>query len=234
MVVVAFAPFVACGGGDDSNGSNGTGGGSDAGSSGDGAGASGDGSVTGQQDGALPPSPKPTCDPPATAVDTSSPKTVVGHGNAGDCTETAFRDAVVAGGIVTFDCGADPVTITVTSEVPVNSDTTIDGAGKVTLSGGGTSRILHITSAANLTTPLLTVQNLTFTQGFTTDVMNTSSTREGGAAIFVDGGSLTVIDSTFTHNQCASTGEDVSGGAINGQSPGNLIVVGSIFSDNSG
>ena len=140
----------------------------------------------------------------------------------------------LAGGVVTFDCGPDPVTITVTSEVPVAKDTTIDGGRTVTLSGGGTSRILHITSAWNVATPLLTVQNLTFADGFTTDVTNTTSTAKGGGAIFEDGGSLTVIDCTFTHNQCASTGQDVSGGAINGQGVGTLTIVGSVFSDNSG
>jgi hypothetical protein len=151
-----------------------------------------------------------------------------------DPTEANFRSAVATGGIVTFDCGSTPVTITVTSKVPVGKDTTIDGAGKVTLSGGGTSRILHLTSAWNVATPLLTVQNLSFVNGFTSDVINTSSTTQGGAAIFEDGGSLNVINSTFSHNQCASSGQDVSGGAINGQGVGTLVIVGSTFSDNSG
>jgi hypothetical protein len=166
-------------------------------------------------------------------VDTSTPTTVVGTGSSASCTEAAFRTAVAAGGIVTFDCGG-PATITVASEVPVNTNTTIDGGGNVTLSGGKSSRILHITSAWNVATPLLTVQNLTFTDGFTSDVPNTTSTLEGGGAIFEDGGSLTIINCTFTHNQCASSGEDVSGGAINGQGIGTLIIVGSTFSDNSG
>jgi hypothetical protein len=45
----------------------------------------------------------------------------------------------------------------------------------------------------NVATPLLTLQNLSFVQGFTSDVANTSSTAKGGGAIFQDGGSLTVI-----------------------------------------
>src|SRR6185437_13070289 len=101
-------------------------------------------------------------------------------------------------------------------------------------SGGKQSRILHIKSAWNVATPLLTVQNLGFTDGYTTDVPNTTSTKQGGAAIFEDGGSLTVIDCTFTNNQCATSGQDVSGGAINGQGVGTLLIVGSTFSDNSG
>ena len=180
------------------------------------------------------PPPSATCVVPASPVDTSSPTTVVGDGSAASCTEAAFRSAVAGGGIVAFNCGSTPVTITVTSEVPVGKDATIDGAGQVTLSGGGTSRILHITSARNVATPLLTVQNLSFVDGFTSDVPNTSSTAKGGGAIFQDGGSLTVINSTFSRNQCASSGQDVSGGAINGQGVGTLIIVGSTFSDNTG
>jgi hypothetical protein len=190
--------------------------------------------AVGGQDAALPGKPSATCTPPAAPVDTSAPKTVVGTGTPASCTDAAFRAAVAAGGVVTFDCGPDPVTITVASEIPIADDTTIDGGGTITLSGGGASRILHLTSAWNLATPLLTVQNLTFVDGFTSDVMNTTSTAKGGAAIFEDGGSLTVIDCSFAHNQCAATGEDVSGGAINGQGVGTLTIVGSVFSDNSG
>ncbi len=181
-----------------------------------------------QQDVALPPPPNSVCDVPAKPVDTSKPTTVVS-----DCSSDAqLRAAVATGGVVTFSCGT--ATITASSEIPVAKDTTIDGGGKITLSGGGKSRILHITSAFNVATPLLTVQNLTFQDGFTTDVPNTTSTKEGGGAIFEDGGSLTVIDCTFSHNTCASSGQDVSGGAINGQGVGTLIIVGSTFSDNSG
>ena len=197
-----------------------------------GTGAAGGVAGTGGDHGTPPPSA--TCVVPAGPVDTSSPTTVVGDGSAASCTEAAFRSAVASGGIVTFNCGSAPVTIKVTSEVPVGKNTTIDGAGQVTLSGGGTSRILHIMSAWNVATPLLTVQNLSFVNGFTSDVANTSSTAKGGGAIFQDGGSLTVINSTFSHNQCASTGQDVSGGAINGQGVGTLIIVGSTFSDNTG
>ncbi len=159
---------------------------------------------------------------------------MVGSGTPTSCTEAALDAAVAKGGIVTFDCGPAPATITVTKEVPVATDTTIDGGHLVTLSGGKKSRILHITSAWNVATPLLTAQNLAFTDGYTTDVPNTTSTKEGGAAIFEDGGSLTVIDCTFTNNQCATSGQDVSGGAINGQGIGTLVVVGSTFTGNVG
>jgi hypothetical protein len=197
-------------------------------------GAQGTGGATGN--GGSAGNPSGVCAIPAAgqAKDTSSPDHVVGTGTAASCTEAAFRSAVAAGGVITFDCGSAPATITVTAEVSVSQDTTIDGAGKVTLSGGGSSRILHIASAWNVATPLLTVQNLSFVDGFTSDVPNTTSTAQGGGAIFEDGGSLTVINCTFSHNQCASSGQDVSGGAINGQGIGTLTIVGSTFSNNSG
>jgi hypothetical protein len=78
------------------------------------------------------------------------------------------------------------------------------------------------------------VQHVNFTGGYTTDVPNTKSTKQGGAAIFQDGGSLAVIGCTFTDNHCAQTGQDVSGGAINGQGVGTLVIQDSVFSNNSG
>jgi len=185
-------------------------------------------------DAGLPPPPPATCTPPIAAVDTSHPTTVVGTGTADSCSGSALAQAIAAGGIVTFDCGSAPVTITVTAAIDVTADTTIDGGGMVTLSGGGTTRILHIASAWNVATPLLTVQHLTFTGGYETDVANTTSTAHGGGAIFEDGGSLDVIDCTFTDNQCAESGQDVSGGAINGQGIGTLIIVGSTFARDHG
>src|SRR5262245_59301405 len=46
------------------------------------------------------------------AEDTSSPTRVIGNGTAASCSGQAVVDAVAQGGIITFDCGPDPVTIT--------------------------------------------------------------------------------------------------------------------------
>ena len=89
--------------------------------------------------------PPATCAPPITAVDTSTPTAVVvGTGTAASCTEAALSSALTKGGIVTFNCGAAPATITVTAtiELPTTVDTVIDGGGTVTIDGGGTVRIL--------------------------------------------------------------------------------------------
>src|SRR5258705_4601869 len=47
----------------------------------------------------------------AKAVDTSKPTRVIGTGAAAGCTSEAVVSAVTAGGVITFNCGPDPVTI---------------------------------------------------------------------------------------------------------------------------
>ena len=215
-----IASFVsACGDGNGSSGSSNNGTSSSGSSSSSGSAGSG---------------PVPTCPPPIEAVDTTSATTVVGSGTAESCTESALEMALAKGGIVTFNCGSSPVTIAVSKEKAIAKDTVLDGAGMVTLSGGGKTRILHVTSAWDQESPKLTVQHLAFTGGFTTDVMNTKETNQGGAAIFREGGTLAVIDCQFSDNHCASTGQDVSGGAITSQGVGTTTIVGSTFSGNSG
>jgi hypothetical protein len=238
LSIAIAAAALSCGGDDGpSGGTGGAGGtGNPAGTgtgnpSGTGAGS---GAGAGSGTGGMVTPPPPTCPAPIQPADVSSPSTVVGSGTPGGCTEAALDAALAKGGVVTFDCGSSPVTITVTSEKAIKKDTVIDGGGKVTLSGGGKTRILHLASAWDQKTPKLTVQHLVFTGGFTTDVPNTKETKQGGAAIFRDGGSLDVIACQFTNNHCASTGQDVSGGAITSQGVGDTVIVGSAFSGNSG
>ena len=94
-----------------------------------------DGPPTGNGDG--------TCTVPAEAQqeDASSPDMVIGDGTPQSCTSDAFVEAVALGGVITFDCGPDPVVITLDRTAKVfndqNPDIVIDGGGKVTLSGGG-------------------------------------------------------------------------------------------------
>jgi hypothetical protein len=214
-------------------GSKGGGSGTTASTGAGGAGGAGSTSASTGAGGTIPPPPT-TCPAPVQPADTSSPTTVVGSGAPGGCTEAALQAALAKGGVVTFDCGPAPITITVTAEQAIKKDTVIDGGGKVTLSGGGKTRILHLASAWDQKTPRLTVQHLAFTGGQTSDVPNTKETTQGGAAIFRDGGSLDVLDCQFTDNHCASTGQDVSGGAITSQGVGDTVIVGSSFSGNSG
>jgi hypothetical protein len=202
---------VACGGGHASDG----GGGDDD-----------DGGGSAMVDAAVPVA---TCARPS-LVDTSAPTGMVGDGSAGSCTEMALRTAATAGGIVVFNCGG-PITITVTAPIMVTKETVLDGGGTVTLSGGGSSRILYLDSDYNTPTPRLTVQRLSFKQG--KSPMTGADTAQGGGAIYRDGGSLTVLDSNFDDNHGPATGQDVAGGAIYGFGGGETVIVGSTFTNNS-
>jgi hypothetical protein len=167
------------------------------------------------------------CDVPADGapVNTSVPDNVVGTGTAESCTASAFIDAVARGGRITFDCGPDPVMITLDRPAKVvnsaSDDVIIDGGGKVTLSGGGRSRILYMNTCDRMqvwttdhcddqATPRLTVQNLTFVDA------DSSGEEEfdGGGAIWARGGRLKIVNSRFFRNVCADEGPDVGGAAV--------------------
>src|SRR5690606_31278054 len=137
----------------------------------------------------------------------------------------AVVEAVARGGIITSDCGPDPITITLDRPAKIVNDTgpeiVIDGGGLVTLSGGGQTRILYMNTcdeAQGWTTshcddqdhPRLTVQNLTFIDGNS----KAEAEYDGGGAIWARGGRLKIVNSRFFGNACASTGPDVGGGAV--------------------
>jgi hypothetical protein len=180
----------------------------------------------------------------ADALDASLPDRVVGDGTPQSCTSRAFVEAVAAGGLIAFDCGPDPVTITLTDTARVFNDTgleiVIDGGGRVTLSGGGARRILIMNTCdpdlvwttphcQNQDHPRLTVQNLTFANGYAGD-------DEGGGAIFVRGGRFKIVNCRFFNNRCADAGSDVGGAAVRvlSQYDGQPVyVVGSTFGGRS-
>jgi len=184
-----------------------------------------DNPLTDPDDGPPAGNPGGVCDVPEEArpADTSAPDRVVGDGAAASCTGDAFIAAVEQGGVITFDCGPDPVVITLDRTARIFNDTgpdiVIDGGGKVTLSGGGARRILYQNTcdeAQHWTTdhcddqdhPRLVVQNLTFVDG------SAKSEDDGGGAIFVRGGRFRAVNTRFFNNVCADVGPDVGGGAL--------------------
>ena len=161
------------------------------------------------------------------AVDTSHPDHVIGDGSPAGCTSAAVVQAVAEGGIITFDCGSSPVTITMTATAKVvnsSHQVVLDGGGKITLSGGGSTRILYMNTcdpAQTYTTsdcweqqwPQLVVQNIALTDAYSA-IQQSSKSSYGGGAIFDEGGQLKVVNSVFTGDQCYATGPDLGGGAI--------------------
>ena len=182
----------------------------------------------------------------ARPVDVSRPDRVVGNGNPASCTSQAVVTAVAAGGIITFNCGPKPVTITMRATAKVfnnRPNVVIDGGGLVTLDGAGQRRILYMNTCDRdqvWTTshcqdqdhPTLTIQRLRFTGG---DSTGDHIEGGGGGAVFVRGGRVKVVESTFTDNRCDPVGPDVGGGALRvlSQHAGRpVIVASSTFSGN--
>src|SRR5580704_15289426 len=160
------------------------------------------------------------------AVNTSHPNRVIGTGTPASCTSAAVVRAVARGGVITFRCGPRPVTIVMKQTAKVINTRhriVLDGGGKVTLSGGGKVEILYMNTCDQKqvwTTshcqdqqwPNLTVQNITFTRGY-------SGTREGsqpygGGAIYAQGGQFKAVNTRFINNGCYKYGPDLGGAAI--------------------
>lgn len=175
----------------------------------------------------LPGNPNGNYTVPAAAreVNTSNPDIVIGNGTPQSCTSAAVVNAVAQGGVITFDCGPNPHTIVMTSTARIFNDTgpeiVLDGGGRVTLSGGGTRRILYMNTCdpdlvwttshcQNQDHPRLTVQNLGFRDGYEAG----SELTDGGAAIWVRGGRFKIVNSVFFGNECSPTGTDVGGAAV--------------------
>jgi hypothetical protein len=160
--------------------------------------------------------------------DVSSPTSVVGDGSPEGCTADAFIEAVARGGVITFDCGPDPVVITLDRPARVFNDASdevvIDGGGLVTLSGGGATRILYMNTCDPELTwttphcddqdhPRLTVQNITFMDGNSKGEPR-GDNRDGGGAIWARGGRFKAVNTRFFHNVCHDDGPDTGGAAI--------------------
>jgi hypothetical protein len=196
--------------------------------------------------------PDGDCPVPSAAVaeDVSSPTTVVGTGTAASCTASALVAAVAGGGVVTFNCGADPLTITV-PEIQIVNDggatedgsVTIDGGGKITLSGGGKNRILYQNTcdqSLHFTTthcqaqdaPHLVLQNIAFTAGSA----DGTSSVPGGGAIYASGGTFKAFNIRVTSSTEPSLEQDYAGGAIYtlNQTTQPVYIINSTFDSNSG
>jgi Zn-dependent metalloprotease len=137
---------------------------------------------------------------------------VVGTGTPESCTEEALNSALADGGAVTFNCGPNPATITLSAQKTIGADTTIDGGGNVILSAHGSRHFVVNTGAS------LTVSNITLRDGFA---------NGDGGSIF-NSGTVVISNTLLTNNQAVNG----SGGAI--VSYGMLTILQSTFEDNAG
>jgi hypothetical protein len=149
----------------------------------------------------------------------------VGDGTPASCTDTAFLDAVATGGLVLFDCGPNPITITLFEGdgIQASPGTTIDGGsqGQITLSGAGSDRLFQLTFGDSLT-----LTNLVLTEGYASApggaifvqggqlLLDQVTVRDsqaqqavyGGGALYNYAGTVTARDSLFLNNQSAGGG----------------------------
>jgi hypothetical protein len=197
---------------------------------------------------AQPPAVAGACTPPVAAADTSGVAASVGNGTPGSCTESALRQALASHDVVTFNCGANPATIAIGSQIdlPTDRNLVLDGGGKVTLDGGGRTRIFSLMKMDYRTNRNgLTLQHITLANGKAagTGYVAQDPNRPqcawgyaggGGGAIEVRDARLTAIDVDFRNNAAASPGPDVGGGAIYAMGSLDITVVGSRFNGNSG
>jgi hypothetical protein len=183
----------------------------------------------------------------AQAVSTANPTAIVGTGTAASCTFSALQTAATAGGVITFNCGADPLTIPITAtlNIPSNRNTVIDGGRKITLDGRGAVQIMRFHSANFQANDFgLTLQHIALINGKTTPTEQIPTApapcsqgfNDGeGGALYMRDGYLVVVDSIFTGNTAAPLGPDTGGGAIYViGSKGGVWISGSTFTGNSG
>lgn len=177
---------------------------SGAGASGAGAGSSGAGasSSPGESPPTLPsscvePDPKPFAEPLESLV--------VGDGTAASCTNEAIQEATTKGGHITFDCGPDPVVIPISTTIWIAANTILDGGGKVTLDGGGNTRIIWMKKELQVE-----IHGFTFVNGSAVDVEHIDS---GGAIKGGRAGTLYVKDCNFFDNTAGQI-EGEGGGGI--------------------
>lgn len=187
---------------------------------------------------------------------------VVGTGTPASCTATALYNAVLTGGRISFNCGPDPVTITLTKTLrtcnthnckpawqggQTVTEMTLDGGGLVTLSGDTKVGIYYsnaceedlgwITSRCDIQDYLrVTFKNITLIRGNATKTppgLDSVGGGGGGGAIAMRGSRLTVLNSTFKGNRCVSAHSDAGGGAIRAVGMRAVSISGSTFSGNT-
>src|SRR6476659_7169867 len=68
-----------------------------------------------------------------------------------DCSSDAqFSSLLASGGTITFNCGAGPHTILISSQKSINLNTTVDGGGTITLDGQNTYRLFDVGAVLTL------------------------------------------------------------------------------------
>ncbi|WP_071517079.1 calcium-binding protein [Geitlerinema sp. PCC 9228] len=172
--------------------------------------------------------------------------------NTNDSGTGSLREAIAsasAGDTILFDSSLSNATISPDSQLEIDKDLTINGenAPGLTLDGQENTRLFHLQSNNHLTLNHLTLSNgytdekggaILTEQQSTLTVKNSefhNHTAGSGGAIFSGYRSTaTITNSLFDGNDSTSGDAERSGGAIASASDGEITVLGSEFTNNSG
>ncbi len=134
---------------------------------------------------------------------------VVGTGTPASCNTVSY-DAALAlvandnqGGVLTFNCGANPHTIVVNSERSLQNFIVIDGGGRITLDAQDLTRFFVINQDGPEGQTQVSLQNITLNRG-------ASGAEPFGGAILVNANTRLDLNNVTISNSLAS----VSGGAV--------------------
>jgi predicted outer membrane repeat protein len=162
-------------------------------------------------------------------VDALADNATVGNGSPASCTTVAFNNAVAAldlgqapGGTLSFNCGPNPHTIMVNGQSFLNSQTTVDGGGRITLDGNNLHRIFVVAPRSPGDQTEVTIRGITLLRGF-------AAGDFGGAILGAEGVSVALDGVTINDSRAG-----LSGGAV-AMAPGSLLnVFRSNFRNNTG
>jgi hypothetical protein len=171
-------------------------------------------------------------------------------GNLEDCDNSAGNNTLLeailyanAGDTITFDPSIAGQTITLTNQLTIDKNLTIDGTGQnITISGGGTTQVFEVT-AGTVVFDSLTIADGNasgsngggVSTGIGTDVtminsILTNNSADYGGAINNDGGNITIKNSILSNNTATTEGGGVNS---NSASNGNITITNSTFSGNT-
>lgn len=151
--------------------------------------------------------------------------------DAASHTGTSLRDAIAAvtdkGSVVIKFAVSGTITLELGEIVIPVGDITIDGEDKITISGGGVSRVFVVSGASGV----FRLHRLIVTQG--NGVGSAQSKVYGGAILVTGNSTLTARGVTFTENSVSGTGSDCGGGAVCiTSSAGACTFIDCVFSNN--
>lgn len=173
----------------------------------------------------------------------SGARPVLANGTVENCNDdNAFASVIGGGGSVDFNCGDQHATATITLSrtYTISTNTTIDGGGKITLSGGHSMRLFVVNNGVSLD-----LKNIVLTSGYNNSsgggaivnngflamenstIRDTTNSGFDGGAIYTTG-AMDITNSAFINNKSGNGGAIFASGS-NAQ----LSINGTSFSENS-